>query len=238
MRARLLLLLVFAVTHAKEVVVKDANELRAAVGAAMPGDVIKLAKGRYNDVSLRLTRGGTESRPITLAAAEPGEVIFAGASEVELAAPYLVLDGLYFLGGALAAGAAVAADMTHLNALAAAEVNGALKKAQKRVILLWLAGGASQLETWDPKPGATTGGPFKSIQTSVPGTRISELLPLPETPLTQMNVPSGKTTSTFLRLLPRAPMSLSIRPFCGLRRCGGVGTPISPLRYLPVNDFG
>ena len=102
MRARLLLLLVFAIAQAKEVVVKDASELRAAVGAAMPGDVIKLAKGRYNDVSLRLTRGGTESRPITLAAAEPGEVIFAGASEVELAAPYLVLDGLYFLGGALA----------------------------------------------------------------------------------------------------------------------------------------
>ncbi|MFM8275358.1 MAG: DUF1501 domain-containing protein [Gemmata sp.] len=87
------------------------------------------------------------------------------------------MDRRAFLGGALAAGAAVAADMTQLNALAAAEVNGALKKAQKRVILLWLAGGASQLETWDPKPGATTGGPFKSIQTDVPGLRISELMP-------------------------------------------------------------
>ena len=38
---------------------------------------------------------------------------------------------------------------------------GELKKQQKRVILLWLAGGASQLETWDPKPGAATGGPFR-----------------------------------------------------------------------------
>ena len=44
-----------------------------------------------------------------------------------------------------------------------------LKKQQKRVILLWLAGGASQLETWDPKPGAATGGPFRAIQTDVPG---------------------------------------------------------------------
>jgi hypothetical protein len=54
---------------------------------------------------------------------------------------------------------------------------GELKKQRKHVLLLWLAGGASQLETWDPKPGRPTGGPFKSIQTAVPGTRISELMP-------------------------------------------------------------
>jgi uncharacterized protein (DUF1501 family) len=87
------------------------------------------------------------------------------------------IDRRTFLGAAAAAGAALAADMTALNALAAPEVNGALKKTQKRVILLWLAGGASQLETWDPKPGASTGGPFRSIQTDVPGLRISELMP-------------------------------------------------------------
>ena len=31
------------------------------------------------------------------------------------------------------------------------------------------AGGVSQLETWDPKPGTDTGGPFRAIPTSVPG---------------------------------------------------------------------
>jgi uncharacterized protein (DUF1501 family) len=87
------------------------------------------------------------------------------------------IDRRAILGGALAAGATLAADMTALNALAAPAVNKDLKKKQKRVILLWLAGGASQLETWDPKPGATTGGPFRSIQTDVPGLRISELMP-------------------------------------------------------------
>src|SRR5262249_39233077 len=35
----------------------------------------------------------------------------------------------------------------------------------------------SQLETWDPKPGTDTGGPFLSILTSVPGVHICELLP-------------------------------------------------------------
>jgi uncharacterized protein (DUF1501 family) len=87
------------------------------------------------------------------------------------------MDRRAFLGGAAAAGATLAADMTQLNALAAPAVNKELKHKQKRVILLWLAGGASQLETWDPKPGATTGGPFRSIQTDVPGLRISELMP-------------------------------------------------------------
>ncbi len=52
-----------------------------------------------------------------------------------------------------------------------------LKKSQKRVMVIFLSGGVSQLETWDPKPNTDTGGPFKAIQTSVTGTRISELLP-------------------------------------------------------------
>jgi hypothetical protein len=64
-----------------------------------------------------------------------------------------------------------------LNALAAPPVVEKLKKDQKRAILIFLGGGASQFETWDPKPGTDTGGPFQSIQTSVPGVRISELMP-------------------------------------------------------------
>jgi hypothetical protein len=67
--------------------------------------------------------------------------------------------------------------MTGLTALGTPALAGELKKGQKRVILLWLAGGASQLETWDPKPGAATGGPFRAIQTDVPGVHISELMP-------------------------------------------------------------
>ena len=54
---------------------------------------------------------------------------------------------------------------------------GQLEKDQKRVIVFYMHGGLSQLESWDPKPGTDTGGPFRSIETSVPGIRISELLP-------------------------------------------------------------
>ena len=49
----------------------------------------------------------------------------------------------------------------------------------KAVIMLWLWGGPSQLDTWDMKPNATVEyrGPFTPISTSVPGTRICELFP-------------------------------------------------------------
>jgi hypothetical protein len=91
--------------------------------------------------------------------------------------PEHAVDRRAFLGLAAAGATAFAADMTRLNVLADPALAGEMKKQQKRVILLWLAGGASQLETWDPKPGAATGGPFRSIPTSVPGIHISELMP-------------------------------------------------------------
>src|SRR5215469_5779735 len=51
---------------------------------------------------------------------------------------------------------------------------------RKAVILIWLSGGPSQLDTWDPKPAAPAEvrGPFGSIATKVPGVRISEHFPL------------------------------------------------------------
>ena len=54
---------------------------------------------------------------------------------------------------------------------------GQLQSQQKRVLVLFLSGGSSQLETWDPKPGTITGGPFRAIPTTVPGTHVCELLP-------------------------------------------------------------
>ena len=47
----------------------------------------------------------------------------------------------------------------------------------KRCILLWMNGGASQIDTFDMKPGRPTGGPFRPIQTNVNGTQICEYLP-------------------------------------------------------------
>ncbi len=47
----------------------------------------------------------------------------------------------------------------------------------KACILLWMGGGPSQLDTWDPKPGRKCGGEFKAIATSARGMIVSEHLP-------------------------------------------------------------
>jgi uncharacterized protein (DUF1501 family) len=47
----------------------------------------------------------------------------------------------------------------------------------KACILLWMEGGASHKDTFDLKPGTEHGGPYKPIQTSVPGIEISEYFP-------------------------------------------------------------
>jgi hypothetical protein len=43
--------------------------------------------------------------------------------------------------------------------------------------LLWLNGGPSHIDTFDPKPGRSTGGPFKAVKTRAPGMQLSEHLP-------------------------------------------------------------
>lgn len=52
-------------------------------------------------------------------------------------------------------------------------------KSRTSIILVWLRGGASHLETFDPKPEAPAEfrGPYDAIRTNVPGVRIGELLP-------------------------------------------------------------
>jgi hypothetical protein len=49
-----------------------------------------------------------------------------------------------------------------------------MRRQGRACILLWMAGGPSQFETFDPKPGAATQGPTKAIDTAAPGVRIAE----------------------------------------------------------------
>jgi hypothetical protein len=59
--------------------------------------------------------------------------------------------------------------------LVAAERRG--PERQKSLITLWMAGGPSQLDTWDPHPKSRHGGPVRAIETSTKGLRIAHLLP-------------------------------------------------------------
>ena len=58
-----------------------------------------------------------------------------------------------------------------------AEANGRTRA--NSVIILWMRGGPSHIDMWDPKPDAPVEyrGEFGVIETSVPGIRVSDLLP-------------------------------------------------------------
>src|SRR5215207_4246974 len=75
--------------------------------------------------------------------------------------------------GSLAGMAGAAA----VGSMVASPVLADLQTRQKRIVNIFMHGGVSQLETWDPKPNTDTGGPFRAIATSVPGIQICELLP-------------------------------------------------------------
>lgn len=68
--------------------------------------------------------------------------------------------------GALAAGALNFRDVMSLHA-------EELRQQGKAIILLWMAGGPSHFETFDPKPEAENGGPTEAIDTAVPGIQIA-----------------------------------------------------------------
>lgn len=62
---------------------------------------------------------------------------------------------------------------------AQAAADGRKSRSGKSVILLWMAGGPSHIDTWDPKPGRPpeNRGPFSVIRTKIPGVIVCEHLP-------------------------------------------------------------
>jgi hypothetical protein len=66
-----------------------------------------------------------------------------------------------------------------LGSLAATPIASAAAAPARSVILLWLWGGPSHIDTLDPKPAAPVEyrGPYAPIATAVPGIQICELLP-------------------------------------------------------------
>ena len=79
-----------------------------------------------------------------------------------------------FLGRGLAGTLGLAFSPTIQAQLLAA---GAVAPKAKRCVVVWLNGGPSHIDTFDPKPGTPTGGPFQAIDSGVPGLQLSEHLP-------------------------------------------------------------
>lgn len=103
-------------------------------------------------------------------------------------------EGLVVLSrrGMLKAGLAGLAGLTlpDLLRLRAAPGQAPSRKGNKSVILLWMAGGPSHIDTWDVKPEAPSEirGPFKDIPTKIPGVHICEHLPKQAAMLDKMTI--------------------------------------------------
>src|SRR5258708_30316483 len=90
-----------------------------------------------------------------------------------MAAPILSRREWLKLSAAGALGASVSGWFDNFATAAAPHV----RARKKQMILLWMNGGPSQMDTFDLKPGHVNGGPFKGSSTNAPGPQISEHLP-------------------------------------------------------------
>ena len=118
-----------------------------------------------------------------------------------------------------AAGAALTSASGWLDVLAARAAGAGVK--HKACILLWMDGGPSQHETFDPKPDAPAEvrGEFKPIATSVPGIEISERLPRVAKIMHHAAVVRGMSTSDSNHLSARVHLHT------GFKQGGGVDYP-------------
>lgn len=80
----------------------------------------------------------------------------------------------FLTAGALTVGGLSLADLGRLQA------EGKIQRPARKVIMVWLNGGPSHLDTYDLKPGAPgeIRGEFQPIQTTVPGFQMCEYMPL------------------------------------------------------------
>lgn len=65
----------------------------------------------------------------------------------------------------------------------------------KKVVYLFMSGGMTHLDTFDPKPGSETQGPTKAIATSVSGVRLSEHLPKLAERMDKLSIVRSMTTT-------------------------------------------
>ena len=94
-------------------------------------------------------------------------------------------------------------------------VTGDLNKRAKAqgCILVWLGGGPSQMDTWDPKPNSS----FKPISTKVAGIQISELFPRLAKRMDKLSIIRSMQTNENRHLLGHHEVATGHRPHPAMR---------------------
>ena len=128
-------------------------------------------------------------------------------------------DRRNFLRFSLGAGAGLAAaGMSHA-ALAQQTVSKQKEsggKGAKSVIMLWMGGGPTQYETFDPKPGTKNGGPLKAIDTTIPGVKFGELMPETAKAAKHMSIIRSMATHEGAHERGTSLMHIGMNPIAGL----------------------
>ena len=97
---------------AREIAIANPAELKQ-LASALPGDVVILKNGVWTNARINVTKGGSAEAPLVIRAETPGGVTLNGSSILELNAPYVTVDGLFFHQGMVKAGAVMAFNSSH-----------------------------------------------------------------------------------------------------------------------------
>jgi len=128
---------------------------------------------------------------------------------------------------------------------AMAQENARNPQRRRSCILLWMNGEPSQMDTFDLKPGHANGGPYREIQTNVPGIRISQHLPRVARHMDKMAIVRAMSTregdhgrgTFYLRsgYLPQGPIQY---PTLGSIVSKEIGAPDLPLpSFVSIAPF-
>ncbi|TMI61494.1 MAG: DUF4957 domain-containing protein [Bacteroidetes bacterium] len=90
------LILVSTISIARNIPVKNIDELNKANKEAKPGDTIVLQNGVWENAIIKLDCSGTKELPIIFKAQTAGKVLISGNSKLNLGGNYIIVDGLYF----------------------------------------------------------------------------------------------------------------------------------------------
>jgi uncharacterized protein (DUF1501 family) len=111
-----------------------------------------------------------------------------------------------------------------------------LRKQGKACILLWMAGGPSQFETFDPKPGAETQGPTRAINSNADSIKIAEHWTRMANIMSEMAVIRSMTSkegnhgrATYLLHTSYAPSGGIVHPGIGSIVSSEIGNPDSDM---------
>ena len=98
---------------ARDILVAGPAQLSTSLQAVRPGDVVTLKNGDWKDAKVVVGKGGEPGKPVEIRAESPGGAILSGSSILEINAPYVTVDGLFFHGGAITQGAVIQFNSHH-----------------------------------------------------------------------------------------------------------------------------